>query len=81
MIGLTGCSSTQLEIAHNPIGCIKDGLTRLSERFTDQELNTIPENVFDTYEEHIIMYQERILSQCEINKEHDKLQPQTSTLA
>ena len=70
-IGLLGCET--LEIAHNPIGCIDKSMTRLSERFTDEELNNIPDNVFDTYEEHISMYQQRILSQCEVNKEHDRL--------
>ena len=73
VVGLTACSTTRLEVAHNPIECINKSLTKLSERFTDEELNNIPDNVFDTYEKHIIMYQERIAAQCEINVNHDRL--------
>ena len=69
--GLVSCKT--IELAHNPVGCIDKGLVRLSERFTDDELNSIPEDIFSTYEKHIIMYQERLNSQCELNKKHDEL--------
>jgi len=71
MIGLASCKT--IELAHSPIGCIDKSMKRLSERFTGEELNNMPDYIFDTYEEHIIMYQERILSQCNVNKEHDRL--------
>lgn len=70
-IGLQGCET--IALGHEPVGCEDKPLMRLIERFTDEELNNIPDHTFNTYEKHIIMYQERIISQCRLNKKHDTL--------
>lgn len=70
LIGLVGCST--LEIAHDPLKCINRPLTKLSERMSADELNSMSDEVFDKFEIHILEHKERINSQCELTKRHNE---------
>ena len=45
----------------------------LADRMSDNELNSMSDEVFNKVEAHIISYQERMNSQCAAIKEHNKL--------
>ena len=71
VIGLTGCST--LELAHVDVRCIPLPTMTLGDRLTDEQLDSMSDEVFDAVEVQILTYKERLRSQCEINKKHDKL--------
>ena len=72
MIGLAGCSTTRLEIAHAPLDCLSQPETSLADRLTDDELNSFSDEVFQSLELHIISYQERFNTQCDLINKHNE---------
>ena len=70
MIGLQGCKT--LEIAHDPLECLPQPTKSLSDRLTDDELNSFTDNVFDQLEIHIVNYQERFNTQCKLINKHNE---------
>lgn len=67
---LAGCSS--IEIVHVDLQCVNKPTVKLSERLTAAELNRIEENTFNQLEKHIIIYQERLNSECQLIKRHNQ---------
>ncbi len=45
----------------------------LADRMSDEELNSMSDEVFNKVEIHIISYQERMNTQCEAIKKHNQL--------
>jgi hypothetical protein len=45
----------------------------LADRMSDEELNSMSDEVFNKVEIHIISYQERMNTQCEAIKKHNRL--------
>ena len=70
MIGLTSCKT--LEIAHEPLNCIDRPLKPLSDRIKLEDLSSLSDETFDGLEAHIIAYQQRIKSQCNLIKKHNQ---------
>ncbi len=70
MIGLASCKT--IEIAHDPLECLPQPETSLSDRLTDDELNSFSEEVFEVLEIHIITYQERFKTQCDLINKHNQ---------
>lgn len=70
-IGLASCSTTRLEIAHAALDCVPQPETSLSDRLTDNELNSFSDEVFQSLELHMISYRERINTQCELIIKHN----------
>lgn len=68
---LQSCSA--LEIAHSDLDCVLYPELSLADRMSDEELNSITDPVFDKLEIHILSYQERMNSQCEAIKKHNRL--------
>ena len=69
LIALQGCNI--LELAHDPLDCIDRPMKPLSERINLEDL-TISDETFDGLEEHIVAYQKRIESQCELINRHNE---------
>lgn len=72
MIGLLSCSTTRLEIAHAALDCVPQPEISLSDRLTDDELNSFTDEVFQSLEIHIITYQERLKTQCGLIIKHNE---------
>jgi len=72
VIWLAGCSAKRLEIAHDPLECLSKPVKSLADRLSDDELLSFSDNVFNQLEEHIITYQERHNTQCELIKKHNE---------
>ena len=70
LTGLVSCKS--IEIVHVSLECVDKPAVKLSERLTVQELTRIESNTFDKLEKHIINYQERLKSECELIKRHNQ---------
>lgn len=68
---LTLVSCKTLEIAHEPLNCIDRPLKPLSDRIELESLASLSDETFDGLEAHIIAYQQRIKSQCELIKRHN----------
>jgi hypothetical protein len=71
VIALAGCST--LEIAHSDLNCVLYPEKSLADRMSDEELNSMSDEVFNKVEIHIISYQERMNTQCEAIKKHNQL--------
>lgn len=69
IFSLTGCST--LKIVHVPVGC--EGQPNVSINFDDKEAETITDDMLLKLTIFATTLRERINSQCEINKEHDRL--------
>jgi len=70
VIGLASCKT--LEIAHDPLNCLPQPETSLVDRLTDDELNSFSDEVFTVLELHIISYQERFNTQCDLINKHNQ---------
>lgn len=67
---LAGCST--LEIAHAKLECLLYPELSLADRMTDEELDSFTDPVWLKTTEHIVSYQERINSICELISKHNK---------
>lgn len=70
MILLASCKT--IEIAHDPLECLPQPEISLVDRLTDDELNSFSGEVFEVLEIHIITYQERFNTQCNLIKKHNQ---------
>ena len=70
MSALASCKT--LEIAHAPLSCLGYPEMSLSDRMSYEELNSMSDDAFNQVEAHIISYQVRIDSQCEMIKHHNR---------
>lgn len=66
---LTACST--IEIAHEPVNCL--GQPEVSHSFTIDEKNRLTDDMKLKMRIFAVTLRQRIISQCDINKEHDEL--------
>ena len=65
----TGCKTIELE-AHSPVKCL--GQPEAHTSFTDEEKTKLTDNMKLKIRVFAVTLRQRIIDQCEINKEHDK---------
>ena len=70
MIALASCKT--LEIAHASLGCLGYPEMSLTDRMSYEELNSMSDDAFNQVEAHIISYEVRIDSQCEMIRHHNR---------
>jgi hypothetical protein len=69
VIALTSCKT--IELGHAPVGCEPLPAVTLGDLLSDEQLNSMSDDVFDAVELRITALKERLRTQCEINKKHD----------
>ena len=69
-IALSGCKT--LELGHVDLDCVHHPETSLSDRMTDDQLDSMTDEVFDIVELTIEHHKERLKSQCKLIQKHNK---------
>lgn len=70
VIVLTSCST--LENVHVDAECLGLPTARLTDKLSGEEIDNLTDSAADAIFEHIVIYQERINSQCELLERHNK---------